>query len=177
MLKVNCSSIVLFGFKCSGKTFFGRLLAELLNVPFIDTDDLIEKLYEAKVYTPRSCRQIALNEGETFFRELEAQVIQSLSPESPSVIALGGGAILNAKNREFLQGLGKLVYLVTDKEIVYHRIFSNGIPSLFDPTNPLESFEKCYVERKERYESIDAYKIEIRQKSDVQVLIELKSLF
>ena len=66
--------IVLTGFRGAGKTEIGRILASRLNIPFIDTDDLIETM------TGRSIPDIFHDEGEERFRSIEREVIASLPP-------------------------------------------------------------------------------------------------
>src|SRR5579883_2701121 len=84
--------IILFGFPCCGKTSVGKRVSELLQCPFIDTDQEIEKIWNQK------CHALARERGLAFFREEEEKMVSSLQPIQPSVISLGGGAILNAKN-------------------------------------------------------------------------------
>ena len=64
--------IVLTGFRGTGKTEIGKILASRLNVPLIDTDDLIETM------TGRSIPDIFHDDGEERFRSIEREVIASL---------------------------------------------------------------------------------------------------
>ena len=91
--------VVLVGAPGAGKSTVGRLLAQRLALPFQDIDDAIE----AEAGMPVS--QIFITQGEAHFRELErAQVARSLAHES-GVVALGGGAVLDAGSRTLLAGL------------------------------------------------------------------------
>ncbi len=93
-------NLILCGFSCSGKTTVGKAVAERLNRPFIDTDDLLG-----------NARALYQEVGEEKFRQLESEALLSLSEKKECVIATGGGIILLEKNREFLRNLGKVVYL------------------------------------------------------------------
>ena len=95
-------NLILLGYKSSGKTYFGKLLAQELGSVFIDTDQLIEDLYQA------SCRQICLKIGEEAFRHLERSVVSSLKPQADSIIAVGGGTVLHPESCEILDTLGLL---------------------------------------------------------------------
>lgn len=169
-------NLILFGYKSSGKTFFGSLLARELEVPFIDTDQCIEKLYKEEFQEECSCRQICIKLRETGFRMLEERVIDSLEEVSNAIIALGGGTILNPRNCLKLEKLGKLVYLEADKKTIKHRIFSNGVPSFLDQKNPEKSFESMYEERRPIYEKISSFTIKVHDKTDQQILNELTTI-
>jgi len=169
-------NLILFGYKASGKTFFGTLLAQKLNSFFIDTDQLIEELYKKEFQEECNCRQISIKIGEEGFRRLEKRVIDNLNGVTHTIIALGGGAVLDPENCFALRELGKLIYLEVDKETLKRRIFASGIPSFLDPQNPEDSFEKMYEERKPIYEKISTYTIALHGKTDHQILDELTML-
>ncbi|NLA39320.1 MAG: shikimate kinase, partial [Methanomicrobiales archaeon] len=83
--------IVLIGFRGTGKTSVGRILSERLQVPFHDTDDLIER--RAGMPIPDIFRL----HGEVRFRALEREVIESLR-DARGVISTGGGAVCDPAN-------------------------------------------------------------------------------
>src|SRR5207302_1037919 len=111
-------NLILFGFKASGKTYFGKKLANQLNCPFIDTDEeLLGKFHSCSI------SQLYKTLGKKNFRHEEEKMIFSLHTQKQSVIALGGGgAILNKNIVPFLQTLGDLIYLKTSFETVKERI-------------------------------------------------------
>lgn len=173
---LGCKHLILFGFKSSGKTFFGSRLAKEQSCLFIDTDVLIEQLYEKEFQEIDSCRQIALKRGEEIFRALEKTVINNLKPEPRSIIAAGGGAVLNPDNCHKLEELGELIYLEVDKETIRERMFIQGIPSFLDPSDLENSFEQMYAARKLLYEKINARKVTVSRKTDQQILKELSEI-
>lgn len=89
--------VVLIGAPGAGKTTVGRALATELDVEFRDTDDDVEAL------AGMSISDIFLEQGEARFRELEREAVAKAVSEHEGVLALGGGAILDAKTREQLQ--------------------------------------------------------------------------
>jgi shikimate kinase len=166
-------TLILFGFKNCGKTHFGKRVAMQLNLPFIDTDELICKLDSREGIT---CRQIAKEKGESFFRTLEKEVICSLRPQESAIISVGGGALLDPQNRKHVQRLGTLVYLQAPKELLIERLLQRELPSYLDPAAPLASFEKMYQERLPIYESIEAVPIALEGKSEEEVVLTLIAL-
>lgn len=98
-------NIVLTGMPGSGKTTVGRILAQKLGRPFIDTDAEIKQ--EAGADIPTIFRE----KGEPGFRDLETAVLRRLSSVTGAVIATGGGAILRPENVDCLKAGGRLFFL------------------------------------------------------------------
>jgi len=90
---------VLVGAPGAGKSTVGKRLATALGVPFADSDLEIE--HEAGM----SVSDIFVTQGEPAFREMEEAVIAKALAEHEGVLALGGGAIMNAQTRDRLKGL------------------------------------------------------------------------
>lgn len=163
----------MFGFKGSGKTHFGKLVSARLHLPFLDTDDLIEEAYFKRFRAPLSCRQIGLEKGNTYFRELEKECIHSLGNIKNSIISLGGGSVLDPDNVTFLKEHGKLLYLKIDKETLKKRMFAHELPFFIDPNDPEESFENMYYDRKKKYEDIGAKTVDLQNKSEEDIIEEI----
>jgi len=169
-------NLILFGFKKCGKTYYGLRLSSRMHMRFIDTDLLIEELYYKKHHQELCCREISLKHGVPFFRNLEQEVISSFAQIDDAVISLGGGAVLDPKNVEYLQKMGTLVYLRADRETLKYRILTGELPSYFDVDNPIKSFEKIYEERLPIYEKVKAYCIDTENKDETEVIQSLKEL-
>ena len=90
--------IVLIGFMGAGKTTIGQLLAEHLGLPFIDSDEVIERAEGMAV------REIFEARGEAAFREIEAVTIVELLAGPDVVLALGGGALTSRNLAAALAG-------------------------------------------------------------------------
>ena len=109
-------NIVLIGLMGAGKTTVGRLIAERLGRPFVDTDDVVE--HTAK----RSIDEIFAADGERAFRDLEAAAVRSVAALRGQVIAVGGGAVLDHGNVTQLRSTGDLVLLDADPTTLAARI-------------------------------------------------------
>ncbi|MBQ6801839.1 MAG: shikimate dehydrogenase, partial [Oscillospiraceae bacterium] len=98
-------NIVLIGMPGCGKTTVGTYLSKELGMPFFDSDMLI---------TEKSGREISdifAKEGEAFFRKLESEAIFELSGKTGSIIATGGGAVLDAENIRNLSKNGRIFFI------------------------------------------------------------------
>src|SRR5262249_52019154 len=90
--------VVLVGLSGTGKTSIGKLVAERLDMPFVDTDEGIG------ARSGRTVRELFEQEGEPRFRAIEAEVIaEVLSASAPTVVAAGGGAVVTPATRELLR--------------------------------------------------------------------------
>jgi shikimate kinase len=163
-------NLILFGFKGTGKSYFGKRLAETQGLTFFDSDRLIE----AKAAL--SCREIVISRGEKLFRQLEEEVVESLQNVQHAVIALGGGALISEKNRKAIENMGVLLYLKASKEFLKKRILSEELPAFLDPQDPEGSFDKIYHQRTEIYEKISAFPVDVDGKTDDEILWEATPL-
>lgn len=96
--------IFLTGFMGAGKTTAGRELAKRLRLPFVDTDEHI--IQEQKM----SIKDIFEQKGETAFRNMEEEVIMSLS-DTRAVVSTGGGVVINEENRKRMHAKGVIIFL------------------------------------------------------------------
>ena len=166
-------NLILFGFKYCGKTTLGKATAEKLGRPFIDTDRLIEERYARETKQHSTFREIYRALGKEGFRSLESAVLQELIGVQDSIIALGGGLILEPANAAFLAKLGTLVYLKGSKETLKERTLSRELPAYLDPRDPEGSFEQLYKERHPKYEEILAISLDLESKTQDQIVQEI----
>lgn len=137
--------IFLIGMMGSGKSTIGKALAEVSRCPFYDTDELIMHR-EGK-----SIRQIFEQGGERYFRALEQDVLAKL-PNSPCVVACGGGMPCFEGNMLLLKQKGWVVYLEVAVDLLYERIKQDtNRPLLKDWT----SFQSLFQQRVGVYKSAD----------------------
>ena len=140
-------NIVLCGIKHCGKTTVGREIAAVLDINFVDSDDLIIEKDGGK----RSIREIFSAEGEEFFRKQEAAVLGELAQSGKrQVIALGGGALSNPfVDDSTKEKIGFKVWLDTDDKIAFERIMEKGLPPfLQESANPELAFKEMNIARK-----------------------------
>lgn len=146
-------NLILCGLQKCGKSTVGKGLAQSIHFNFIDTDHLIEQAYYQKTNHALTCRQIYHQEGETFFRLMEKDQIKKLHLLKNSVIALGGGSLMDESNRLELKKVGTLIYLKTSAHIIWERISQTPLPSYLQTENPKVTFNTLVKKRIPFYES------------------------
>jgi shikimate kinase len=143
-------NIILIGFKGSGKSTIGKLIAQKKNMQFIDTDEAIQNLYVQEKNQKKNCREIFSSFGEKYFRDLETHAIKSIKANDNLVVAVGGGTMDREENRKYLSGMGTLVFINEDKGVLFQRLKTQDIPFI----KSKDDFEKLYKERLEIYEKV-----------------------
>ncbi len=108
--------IFLIGYRCTGKTTTGRLLAKLLDRPFVDTDTLLESRFNISIAT------MVEKYGWTHFRETETRILTGLDLSDAPVVATGGGIVLAEENRAWIKAFGYTVWLHADALTLISRI-------------------------------------------------------
>ena len=107
--------VILIGFMGSGKSTVGRLLAARLGWEFLDTDELVE------ARTGTAVTRIFRDQGERAFREQETEALASLEGKPRLVIATGGGAPAQPRNRAFFSSPAAVFHLRVSLEAVRER--------------------------------------------------------
>jgi len=108
--------LVLIGLRGAGKTTVGRLAAERLGWSFVDADSLVVERAGCSI------RDIFEREGETRFRDLEADVLRELASCDRCVVAVGGGALDRPGNRRLLGPGACFVWLTAPDAVLLERM-------------------------------------------------------
>ncbi|KUO11312.1 shikimate kinase [Streptomyces sp. DSM 15324] len=138
--------VVLVGPMGVGKSTVGQLLAERLGERFRDTDD------DIVAAQGRSIAEIFVDEGEETFRAIEKQAVRRALAEHTGVLALGGGAILDADSRALLADR-RVVYLSMDVEEAVQRTGLNAARPLL-AVNPRKQWRELMEARRGLYEEV-----------------------
>ncbi|GGQ01450.1 shikimate kinase [Streptomyces griseomycini] len=138
--------IVLVGPMGVGKSTVGQLLADRLGVGYRDTDD------DIVTAEGRGIADIFVDEGEGAFRELEKRAVRTALTEHDGVLALGGGAVLDADTRALLAGQ-RVVYLSMDVEEAVRRTGLNVARPLL-AVNPRKQWRELMEARRHLYEEV-----------------------
>lgn len=112
-------NIVLTGFMGTGKSAVGKEISRRLSMRFIDIDHEIEKAEAMPI------KDLFAQKGETYFREIEAEMIRKFSAERRIIIATGGGAVLREENLAALRENGMIFCLTARPETIHDRTGRN----------------------------------------------------
>jgi shikimate kinase len=140
--------IYLVGFMGCGKSTVGRILADRIDYPFVDIDEIVEAAAGCSV------RQIFEQSGETEFRRREASVLATaVSGLERAVVATGGGTFAPDANRALIQGSGVSVFLEVPFDLLLSRLEEKGAsrPLFRDP----EQAFRLYSDRLGTYRMAD----------------------
>jgi shikimate kinase len=150
------ANLVITGFSGTGKSLMGKEVARRLNWDFLDTDDDMVK------QAGKPIAEIFRQEGEGKFRKLERRTIRKACQQRQTVIAIGGGAIVEPQNYESLAKTGLIVCLEAKPETIYERLFREAACSpetevrpLLATDNPLERIRQLKASRQPYYAKAD----------------------
>lgn len=139
------NNIVLIGLMGAGKSTVGKALAKVLGCDFVDIDEEIVKQENMSI------NDIFAQKSETYFRELETQVIKKFAGQKNAVISLGGGAFEKEINREVLLNSGKVFYLQANIDTLYERIKTDSSRPLLKCDNPRGKLNELLKKREANY--------------------------
>jgi len=137
--------IVLVGMMGVGKSTIGRKLAQLLDLPFRDADDEIEKAAQLSV------AEIFERFGEPHFRDGERRVIARLLDGGPGVIATGGGAFVQPDTRALIHQKGIAIWLDSDLATLVERVGRKNTRPLLRGGDAKEILARLKAEREPAY--------------------------
>ena len=142
------NNIILTGFMGTGKTVTGQEVAARVGRPFVDLDDIIVER------AGKPIPAIFAEDGEPAFRALEAAICQELSAPAGLVIAVGGGAVVNAANRDALSRGGTLICLDASPETLLRRIGDDDNRPMLAGADRLARIYGLLAQRAEAYAAI-----------------------
>jgi shikimate kinase len=158
-------AIALVGLPGAGKTTVGRSLARLTNLPFIDTDQLIESRLGCTI------RELFDQQGESAFRKIESFTIEELSERGNCVLSTGGGAVLEDANRHYLKTKFRCVYLRATPQDLFRRLRNDSKRPLLQVADPLQTITQLFSVRDPLYLQVAKVVVETGRPS-VGALVE-----
>ncbi len=135
----------------AGKTAVGKLVAQELGAPFVDSDEEIVKA--ANMSIP----EIFERDGEPFFRQKETQVLDRLLEGPPCILSTGGGAYMSEENRRLIANKGVALWLRADLSILWERVRHKNTRPLLRVANPHAKLTELYKERTPFYAKAEMF--------------------
>jgi shikimate kinase len=142
-------NLVLIGLMGAGKSAIGRMTAQVLGIPFVDSDHEIERV------SRMSITDLFAAYGEAEFRALETRVIKRLLRSGPRVVSTGGGAYINDNTRKHIKRGGLTVWLKADLDVLWERVNKRDTRPLLKTENPRQTLENLMNARYPIYSEAD----------------------
>ena len=161
-------NVVLIGYRGTGKSSVGKVLAARLDRPLLSTDAEVVRL------AGQTIPAIVEQHGWEYFRDLESKVCRELAGQNGLIIDTGGGAILRSQNTEVFKQTGKLFWLTASVETIAKRIGSDTQrPSLTGTKSFIDEIQDVLQDRLPKYQAAADYVIETEGRSLSQVADEI----
>ena len=158
--------VAMAGFMGTGKSRIGWELSRRLQLTFVDTDRVIERV---------SCMRITdIFElyGEQVFRDYETEVVKRCVKLDEVVVSTGGGTVVRPENRALLKARGPVVVLTASPETVYKRTRRHRRPML-EVGDPLERIASLMAARQAAYDDVATFKVSTDGRASADVVEEI----
>ena len=113
--------IFLLGYRCTGKTTIGKILAERIHHGFLDMDQTIEQ------QTGSSISDLVRAHGWDYFRRIEKEILLKTREMEDTVVSTGGGIVTDPENLDFLNAAGYIIWLDADIKTILSRLNSDPV--------------------------------------------------
>lgn len=141
-------AVALVGLPGAGKSAIGRRLGQRLQLPFVDSDHVIESRIGCSI------RDFFEHKGEAAFRDVEQAVIADLARTEKGIVATGGGAVLREANRLCLHTGFHVVYLRATPEDLFRRLRHDVKRPLLQVADPLARLHDLHTVRDPFYREV-----------------------
>ena len=156
----------------SGKSYIGKLIADKLQLPFVDLDCMIEAADQDSI------PNIFADKGESYFRQQEAKILRNLPAEAPFILATGGGTPCFFDNMSYLLQNFTCFYLKPSRDLLEKRLLADlkSRPLLKDCTSAQDLsnlFSELEKQRAPYYEK-SHFTLTFDEKSQLSIPDELQ---
>ena len=163
-------NLIIIGPPGAGKSSVGRQLGKVMQIPFSDTDKIIEER------TGKKIAEIFLEDGEPIFRKIEREVVLAEIAKEDGILALGGGSILDSEvDKELSKLKSRVIYLEVSISNAAPRVgFNTDRPLL--AVNPRQQWMALMEKRRPIYERLAGHKVSTDNKKPSEVVNEIQGL-
>lgn len=148
-LALGKRNLVFIGLMGAGKSAIGRLTAQALSIPFVDSDHEIERVSRMTI------SDLFARYGEDEFRALETRVLKRLLRTGPRVVSTGGGAYVNERSRRQIKRGGLTIWLNAELDVLWERVNKRDTRPLLKTENPKQTLENLMRARYPIYAEAD----------------------
>ena len=142
--------IFLIGYRCTGKTTIGNILANILDYAFLDIDKKVESDNLCSIAS------IVKTDGWNKFRKLEQQILFETHGNDDLIVSTGGGIVLDLENRNFLKSNGFSIWLFASIDVIINRLANDNNTILSRPCltdKKLEQETEMLIKQREPFYS------------------------
>ncbi|MFZ0610640.1 MAG: shikimate kinase [Desulfobacterales bacterium] len=168
------TNLFLIGYRCTGKTSAGKLLAATFGWSFVDSDQVIADEIGSSIAEFIAAR------GWAAFRETERQIIARRSVLERQVVATGGGAVMATENVRCMRTGGKVIWLKASPDTIRRRMWDDVGTAVNRPSltgqGSLAEIETVLAERKPHYAAAAHYGIDTDDLSITEVVRKIIEL-
>ncbi len=173
-MDVKLKNLILIGFMGTGKTIVAKALAQELQWNFIDCDQKIIKKTDLEI------SEIFDQEGEIFFRKLEASVLAEILQERDQIIATGGGIVCQERARQLLLAAqadhNLIIWLQASPKVILKRTQGSQKRPLLNVAEPLQEIEKLLKIRQQWYADLANFSVDTSDLTVGQVVAKILNL-
>jgi shikimate kinase len=162
--------LYLVGMMGSGKTTVGRLVAAALGWQLVDSDEQVCRR------TGRTVRELFETEGEAAFRKEESAALREAAlgaPDGPAVVAVAGGAVLDATNRSLLASTGPVVWLEAPARLLTGRVHAGTDHRPLLGNDPAAALERLDAQRRPLYGELANLVVDASVRNPTQIADEI----
>lgn len=159
--------IFLIGFMGCGKSTNARRLSQMTGAVQMEMDQEIVKR-EGMAIT-----DIFAKHGETYFRDLETELIRSLKDRAPMVVSCGGGAVLREENVALMKACGKIALLTAAPETIYRRVKDSKDRPVLNGNMNVEYITELMEKRRPKYEAAADFTVTTDGKHAGEICMEI----
>ena len=154
----------------AGKSAVGRELSRRTGWPRHDTDEMIREKFGISI------PDIFARHGEAAFRVAETTLLKTLKRGMAGIVVTGGGIILREENVRLLRGMGRIVWLDADEEILWQRASRHSTRPLLQTPDPQARFAELLRVRRPLYQTAADYRINTSSSNIARVTDEIIAL-
>jgi shikimate kinase len=169
-MNAGANGISLIGFMGAGKSAVGRELSRRTGWPRHDTDEMIREQFGISI------PDIFARHGESAFRDAETTLLKTLQRGMAGIVVTGGGIILREENVCLLRGMGRIIWVDADEEILWQRASRHSTRPLLQTPDPRARFAELLRERLPLYQTAADYRINTSSSSIAEVTDEIIAL-
>lgn len=154
-----------------GKSTMAKILSEKTGRKLVEMDETIE------AEEGLSINQIFQKHGESYFRDLESQLVKRIAADGGAVVSCGGGAVLREENIAAMRQNGKIIYLSATPETIYEHVKDSTNRPLLNGNMNVEHITNLMEKRLPIYEKAADETIVVDGKEKREIAAEIMQCF